>query len=234
MATDLQIAEALLATCLRADHKPGKIQFTKYLYLLDYCHWRFTGRQATSLPWKFYHYGPSCDGAEACMSTLAQRFEFSWRDDEAYIVRQVEVPMPQVDIMIKSFLARIVDTFKNRDRNDLLEFAYSQTEPMVAARRGDFLDFSRVPVDKALPMFSPVEQSTAEFQLDPARKQKMDAFRARMEHLRERAKQRMTYRESAECQQALGYVAEEFGSYTGLPEMRGKISLEAVEGLGTE
>lgn len=234
MAHDLQIAEALLATCLRAGHKPGKVQFTKYLYLLDYCYWRFQGRQATSLPWKFYHYGPWCEAAETCMAALADQYEFRWRDDEFWFNRNVEVPMPAVDITLKGLMGRIVDAFKNRDLNALLEFAYSQTEPMVAARRGDLLDFSAVPVDKALPMFFPAEQSATDFQLHPVRKQKMEAFRARVAKLREQAQQRMAYRESPEYAEAVSHVAEELGSYGDLPAMRGKVTLEAADGLGSE
>jgi hypothetical protein len=235
MPANLEIAEALLATCLRADHKPGKIQFTKYLYLLDYCHWRFTGRTATSLPWRFYHFGPWCEEAETCMATLANRYSFGWREEEAAITRSVEVAMPALDLTTKSLITRIVDTFKDRDLNVLLEFTYSQTEPMVAAKRGDVLDFSTVPVDQSMPAFFPTAAPTpVEFELHPARKQKMEAFRARAEQLREKAKQRMVYRESESYQQAMNLVAEEFASYGGLPEMRGKISFEAAEGLGAE
>jgi len=235
MPNDLQIAEALLAVCLHADHKPGKIQFTKYLYLLDYCHWRFTGRKATALPWRFYHFGPWCEEAESCMATLAERHSFRWRDDEFSFVRSVELTPPPLDLTTRSLIEQIVEMFRNRDLNVLLEVTYSQTEPMVAAKRGDTLDFSRVPVERSMPVFFPsATQPTSEYQLHPERRRKMEAFRARAEALREKARQRMVYRESDTYQQAISRVAEEFTEYGKLPEMRGSVSLDAADGLATE
>ena len=108
MASDHQIAEALLATCLQAGHKPGKIQFTKYLYLLDYCHWRFTGRKATSLPWKFYHYGPWCEQVEDCMADLASQYAFNWREEEAPFINSVEVPTHRLDITTTSLMNHLI------------------------------------------------------------------------------------------------------------------------------
>jgi hypothetical protein len=235
MATNTEIAEALLAVCLKADHKPGKVQFTKYLYLLDYCHWHLTGRKATAFPWRFYHYGPWCEEVEACMAGLAERYQFGWREEEAAIVRSIQVAVPRLDITIKSLIGRIVEMFKNRDRNVLLEVAYSQTEPMVRAQRGDALDFSVVPVDRELPNFFPeVAAPATDYQIHPKRREEMEAFRAKAAALREKARQRMVYRESESYQKALALVAEEFAPYGELPPMRGNLSLEAANGLGRE
>ena len=235
MADNLQIAEALLATCLRAEHKPGKIQFTKYLYLLDYCHWRFTGKKVTSLPWKFYHYGPWCEEAETCMATLSSRYSFGWREDGAVILRSVEVASPPVGLTTKSLIEQIVGMFKDRDFNVLLDVTYSQTEPMAQAQRGDILDFATVPVTRTMPEFFPAPATAAAtYQVHPERLKKMEAFRARAEALKEKAKQRMEFRESEAYQLALGMVAEELGTYGKLPEMQGEITLEAANGLGAE
>jgi hypothetical protein len=235
MATNAEIAEALLATCLSADHKPGKVQFTKYLYLLDYCHWHLTGRKATEFAWRFYHYGPWCEEVETCMAGLAERYQFGWREEEAAIVRSVQVAMPRLDITIRSLIERIVEMFKNRDLNVLLETAYSQTEPMVRAQRGDALDLSVVPVDRELPNFFPAATAPAtDFQIHPKRREEMEAFRAKATALREKARERMAYRESESYQKALSLVAEDFAPYGELPAMRGSLSLEAADGLGRE
>ena len=235
MPANLEIAEALLAACLHADHKPGKIQFTKYLYLLDYCHWRFTGRKATSLPWKFYHFGPWCEEAEACMATLADRYSFHWREQEASFVRSVEIKPPSLALQTKTLIAHIVSMFKDRDLNMLLDVTYSQTEPMVRAARGDVLDFSCVPVTKSMPEFFPaMVQAPVTYEIHPERRKKMEAFRARAETLRQKARERMAFRDSDEYQQALSLVAEELGSYGKLPEMQGEMTLEAADGLGAE
>ena len=234
MPSDLQIAENVLAACLEAGHKPGKIQFTKYLYLLDYCHWHFTGGKATSLPWKFYHYGPWCEPVEDCMSGLASRYEFKWWEHEAAFVRSVEIARQPLDITARSLITQIVGMFKDRDLNVLLEITYSQTEPMVDAKRGDRLDFSRIPVDKQMPVFFPsASQRATDFQLHPERQKKMVAFQARAEALKEKAKRRMEFRESGSYQKAVSLLAEEFAAPDTLPEMSGAISLDAADGMST-
>jgi hypothetical protein len=232
MPSNLQIAQSLLAACLEADHKPGKVQFTKYLYLLDYCHWRFTGRKATSLPWKFYHYGPWCEQAEDCMVQLASQHVFGWREMEVSFVRSVEIPPYPLDIGTKSMIANIIGLFKDRELNVLLEVAYSQTEPMVNAKRGDVLDFSIVPVNKQMPIFFPSPPSqVANYRLHPERLKKIEAFRARAEKLKEKAKQRMVFRESEIYQQATCMLKEEFTAPDRLPEMSGSMTFDAVNGL---
>lgn len=232
MSSDLQIAQSLLAACLEADHKPGKVQFTKYLYLLDYCHWRFTGRKATSLPWRFYHYGPWCEEAEDCMSQLASDHSFHWRETESSFIRSVEVPAHKHDLTTRSLMTQIIGLFKDRELNLLLEVAYSQTEPMVRARRGDVLDFDSILVDKRMPVFFPVPPKPAtSYRVHPERLKKMEAFRARAERLIEKSRQRMAFRESESYQEALCMLKEEFTAPDRLPEMRGAISLEAADGL---
>lgn len=232
MPSDLQIAQSLLAACLEAGHKPGKVQFTKYLYLLDYCHWRFTGRKATALPWRFYHYGPWCEQVEDCMTRLASDYAFQWRETEASFIHSVEVPFHPLDIGTKSMMTHIVGQFKNRELNVLLEVTYSQTEPMVHAQRGDVLDFSTVPVDKRMPVFFPeTPQRATSYRLHPERLKKMEAFRARAEKLKEKARQRMAFRESESYQQAAYLLKEEFTSPDRLPEMNGSMTFDAANGL---
>lgn len=234
MPSDLQIAQSLLAACLGAGHKPGKVQFTKYLYLLDYCYWRFTGRKATSLPWRFYHYGPWCEQAEDCMSQLASQYAFHWREEESSFIRSVEVPTHPLDLTTRSLMAQIIGWFKDRDLNVLLEITYSQTEPMVHARRGDLLDFSGVPVDKQMPVFFPaIPQRANDFRLHPERLKKMEAFRARAEKLKEKAKPRTAFRESESYRQAACLLKEEFTASDRLPEMSGSMTFEAANGFAT-
>lgn len=234
MPSDLQIAQSLLAACLEADHKPGKVQFTKYLYLLDYCHWRFTSRKATTLPWRFYHYGPWCEQAEDCMAQLATQYAFHWREVESSFIRSVEVPTHPLDICTKSMITQIIGWFRNRDLNVLLEATYSQTEPMVHAKRGDMLDFSTVPVDKRMPIFFPdVPQRATSYRLHPERLKRMEAFRARAEKLKEKAGQRMAFRESESYQQAASLLKEEFAAPVRLPEMNGSMTFDAADGFVT-
>jgi hypothetical protein len=232
MSSDLHIAQSLLAACLEADHKPGKVQFTKYLYLLDYCHWRFTGHKATTLPWRFYHYGPWCEQVEDCMAQLASDYTFQWRETEASFIHSVEIPPHKLDLTTRSLITQIVGWFKDRELNVLLEVTYSQTEPMVRANRGDVLDFSSVPVNKQMPMFFPeVSYRSPAYELHPARRKRMEAFRARAETLKEKSRRRMAFRESQSYQQAAALMKEEFTAPDRLPEMKGSMTFDAAKGF---
>ena len=168
------------------------------------------------------------------MAELASEYAFSWRELEAPFINSVEVPTHRLDITSSSLMNHLIGTFKDRDLNALLEVAYSQTEPMVCARRGDMLDFSGVPVDRKMPVFFPIIPARAtNFQLHPERLKKIEAFRARAEKLREKAMQRMTFRESASYQQAASMIKEEFTAKERLPDMTGSMNIEAADGFAT-
>ena len=166
------------------------------------------------------------------MAQLASNHAFQWREMESSFIRSVEVPAHKLDLTTNSLMGQIVGWFKDRELNVLLNVAYSQTEPMVCAKRGDLLDFSSVPVDKQMPVFFPETATrTTSYRLHPERLKKMEAFRARMEQLRERARQRMSFRESESYQQAAGMLKEEFTASDRLPEMSGSMTFEAANGL---
>lgn len=168
------------------------------------------------------------------MAQLANQYAFHWREVESSFIRSVEVPTHALDISMKSMITQIVGWFKNRDLNVLLEVAYSQTEPMVHAKRGDVLDFSTVPVDKQMPVFFPnVSQRATSYRLHPERLKKMEAFRARADKLKEKAGQRMVFRESESYQQAACLLKEEFTAPDRLPEMNGSMTFEAADGIAT-
>jgi hypothetical protein len=234
MPSTREIAEVLWARCLEADHKPGRVQFTKYLYLIDYSYWRFHGRQSTDAHWIFYLYGPWATEAQAAMNDLAAAHGFSWGEEEETVLRfvWVEEPPPRQSAEMEGTIQHILRAFKDRDLNYLLNFAYGQTEPMLAAKRGDALDFSQVPVDKTMPVFSPPKTKAAEAVLHPRMAERVAAFRARAEQLRAKTEQRNVYRESEEYRKALLLLAEEMGAGWNLPELRAKMSEESAAALG--
>jgi hypothetical protein len=105
---------------------------------------------------------------------------------------------------------------------------------MVCARRGDVLDFSAVPVNKQMPMFfAPVSVRSSAYELHPERLKRMEAFRTRAGTLKEKAKQRMTFRESESYQQAAALMKEEFTAPDRLPNMSGSMTFDAVDGFAT-
>ena len=168
------------------------------------------------------------------MAELASRYAFGWREMEAPFISSVEVPPHRLDITTSSLINQIVGMFKDRELNSLLEVAYSQTEPMVSARRGDELNFSAVPVDRKMPIFFPPTPTRPQnFQLHPEKLKKIEAFRARTDKFRAKARQRMTFRESESYQQAAAMLKEEFTAPDRLPEMTGSMNIEAADGFAT-
>ena len=234
MPSTREIAEVLWARCLEADHKPGRVQFTKYLYLIDYSHWRFHGQQATDAHWIFYHYGPWAAEAHAAMNEIAAAHGFSWGEEEETVLRfvRVEEPPPRQSAGMEGIIQHILRAFKDRDLNHLLNFAYGQTEPMLAAKRGDSLDFTLVPVDRTMPAFSPPKPQMVETKLHPKMAERVAAFRARAGQLRAKAEQRNSYRESEEYRTAMQLLAGEMGAGWKLPDLRAKISDESATALG--
>ena len=228
-----EIAEVLWARCLEADHKPGRVQFTKYLYLIDYCHWRFHGRQATDAHWVFHHYGPWAAEVHTAMNEIAATYGFSWGEEEDTVLQFVRVdePPPKQSTGMEGIIQHVLRAFKDRDLNYLLNVAYGQTEPMLAAKRGEALDFSLVPVDKAMPVFSPPKPQVLETKLNPKMAVRVAAFRAKAGKLRARAEERNFYRESAEFQTAMQILADETGAGWKLPGLRAKLSDESAASM---
>jgi hypothetical protein len=234
MPSRQEIATALFARCLEYDHKPGKVQFTKYLYLVDYCHWRFKGRPASDIPWIFYHYGPWSPAAVECMAELATDYGFSWREEEAPVVRFVRVEEPiRLDLNTETIMKRIISAFKDREPMVVVEYTYSQTEPMLHAQRGSPLDFATIPVDKAMPDFFPARVKPAAFSIAPQVQSRMDAMRAKVGKLRQQSEERQRFRETADYRTALELLSAETQAGEPLPSMRGRLTQEVIDDLGT-
>ncbi|MDO8544453.1 MAG: hypothetical protein Q7S40_28775 [Opitutaceae bacterium] len=233
MSSNREIAATLFARCLEHDHKPGKVQFTKYLYLVDYCHWRLKGHKATDIDWVFYHYGPWSPTAEKCMADLATTYGFSWREEEEPVLQFVRVEESlELGLTLETIIKRIVSFFKDREPMVVVEFAYSQTEPMLCAKRGDVLDFTTVPVNQTMPEFAPARLKPAPFTLNPGLQERMAAMQTKAGKLREQAEERQRFRESAAYRTALQMLTAETGASAKIANMRGHMSVEVIDDLG--
>jgi len=235
MISDREIAEFIFRICLESGHKPGKVQFTKYLYQLDYCYWRYTGKQATTFPWKFYHYGPWCQPVEDCMSYLAQLYNFYWREEEESIVKSVQVAVVSVPMLISGIGSNIVQYFKDKDLTDLLEVTYSQTEPMIAAKRGDLLNFRSIPVTKDMPQYLVQPAQPKPYVIHPERQKQIDEYKRGLELRKDRimaqAKETEALRKTPEYARAMELMAKDMMDEEGLPQISIELTPEAVEGL---
>lgn len=185
-----QIAKILFSRCLEEGHWPDKIQFTKYLYLLDYCYWRFHGQQLTDIHWKFYHYGPWSNDASLVMNSVQDHFRLGWRDfteDDDKEFQGFDRIYEKLHLGVEGLIKSLLKAFKNRDVTDLIDFCYTQTEPMIQAKRGDDLDFSSVPVNQEMPLFK-VQAATREMpQINEASQSRIEAYSSKVEQLKMKA-----------------------------------------------
>ena len=235
MLSTREIAEVLWARCLEADHKPGRVQFTKYLYLIDYCQWRFHGRQASDAQWIFYHYGPWAPEAHAAMNELAIAHGFGWGEEEDTILRFVRVEESRrLDFGFEGIMQQIIRAFKNSDLNRVLEFAYNQTEPMLGAKRGDKLDFQTVPVDKSMPLFVPPPAKAQDFKLSPARAAQLAAMRGKRAELQAMGERWCREREAPAFQEAMRLLNHETVAALPADSLKLGLSAEAIDSLHRE
>jgi uncharacterized phage-associated protein len=127
---------------------PQMTRLVKLLYLVEVEYYRQKRRRLTDLDWKFYLYGPY---PPALQDVLGEpEIEFSeWKGGKVskQIVRDEESFMgAKADVDVESMLGRVVEEWGNADLNQLLDYVYFETEPMLNAKRGDTLDFSTIAI----------------------------------------------------------------------------------------
>jgi hypothetical protein len=236
-AHTVRLGEILFSRCLEAGHWPDKIQFTKYLYLLDYCHWRYHERQLTDIGWIFYHYGPWSPDAAAVMDSVQDCFRLGWRDltegdEEEREFHGFDPIAEKLGAGIEGMIKKIIGVFKDRDVTELIDWCYTQTEPMLAARRGDALDFSTVPVAHEMPVFYPQAIARTMPQLNEASQARVAAYRAKASKLKDKARQWRDAMETTAYSEAMQMLAEQRQS--DLPALHGrkvKLDDESVAAL---
>lgn len=221
----LQLGTILFSRCLEAGHWPDKIQFTKYLYLLDYCHWRFQRTQLTDIRWIFYHYGPWSPDATAVMDGVQHHFRLGWRDltqdDESeHEFSGFDAVTQKLTPGVEGMIQKIIGVFKNRDVTELIDWCYTQTEPMLAARRGDSLDFSTIPVAKEMPIFFPHATTRSMPQLTEASQSRIAAYRAKANKLKEKARKWRAAMQTPAYEEAMKLLTEQ--RQTELPALHGR------------
>ena len=128
----------------------NKTALVKLVYLIDVECCRRLGRPATSLEWRFHHYGPYSAEMERDVNDNAFIHVFGdrnsgygfapssdWRDIHAAFNRSFDPAVRRVaDSVAKQWGREPLET--------LLEYVYFETEPMQNARRGETLDFSKI------------------------------------------------------------------------------------------
>lgn len=147
--TPSQLIDLIYKSCRqRRILLPQITRLVKLLYLTEVEYYRQKRRRLTDLDWKFHLYGPY---PPALQTVLGEpEIEVSeWKGGKVsrQIVRDEDSFMnAKADLDVESVLGRIVDEWGNADLNQLLDYVYFETEPMLNAKRGDTLDFSTIAI----------------------------------------------------------------------------------------
>lgn len=127
---------------------PQMTRLIKLMYLVEVEYYRHKRLRLTNLDWKFHLYGPY---PPALQSVLGDpEIEISeWKSGRVskQIMRDEDSFMnAKADFDLELLLVGVVEEWGNADLNQLLDYVYFETEPMLSAKRGDTLDFSTVSI----------------------------------------------------------------------------------------
>jgi len=149
------LIEFIVRYATQQDIKLTTIRLVKFIYLADLYYARdYQGTTLTDLPWAFVHYGPYCrevmqeiDKAVLSGNVCKESYESKYDKGEEYHlfscidnnIDSLEMLFPiGVTSQLKATIKRYGD-----DTASLLDYIYFETEPMIDAKKGDLLNFSK-------------------------------------------------------------------------------------------
>lgn len=123
----------------------NRTRLVKLLYLVDVERVRGRRDPLTALPWIFFHYGPY---AYQLIDTLdamegSDLVATPWHESVLYRAAPNAPDGDDWNAGTKALVDRVVDRFGPLDTNELLDYVYFHTGPMVDAVRGQPLDLMR-------------------------------------------------------------------------------------------
>jgi len=124
----------------------SKTQLIKFLYLADLFYAKEYRKTFTGWQWRYWHYGPHCKEAIECIAKNQRKsliFVEEGCEGELFIKgskffsEHYERDIPtEILFPLKHYIKKFAG-----DLIALLDYIYSETEPMLAANYGDYLDF---------------------------------------------------------------------------------------------
>ena len=119
---------------------------TKLMYLIEWEYFAWERKPATSLSWIYLHYGP---WSPELSDIFQQEFSAPPEKEEPSTFRQVFWTPPQFDRVdtrlpyeLEGIVQRVFETFGSMPTQDIIRYAYFNTEPMQHAERRQRLDFT--------------------------------------------------------------------------------------------
>jgi hypothetical protein len=149
----LELIQYIVCYATEKGMKLSPIRLVKFLYLAD-LYWAREngGGTLTKWPWKFVHYGPFCAESlqsidKAFQSELIQRTGYESKYvDEDYFLYWCKEDRVDIERKLPIYLASPLHEAISKWGDDtfgLLDYVYFETEPMLDAKKGDLLDFSK-------------------------------------------------------------------------------------------
>lgn len=130
------------------DKYPTKTILLKLCYLADIEYISRTGERLLEEEWVYYHYGPYIFSYNKELSSPEMEVETgtSKAGHNYEVIKTTEQYVPQkLEFDIKQSVNHVVFSFKDKDLDEILDFVYFDTEPMLSVReRGDTLDMTTV------------------------------------------------------------------------------------------
>jgi len=131
------------------DAPVSTIRLVKYLYLIDREHFFRYRKTLTGIDWMMYIYGPYFQE----LPRILKQARIDLEPEEVITPRGVALTFrvysdqdleDLVDYATETLINRILERWAYEDIKDLLDYVYSETEPMRNAQYGKRLDFSAI------------------------------------------------------------------------------------------
>lgn len=143
----------------------GRTALVKLVYLVEVEYYRQYGKHATGLQWLFHHYGPYAAELDTAVNSLGlgiDENQFSGkagnRSVSGYRYRRAgdwkeiaRVFNSHYDTQVKRCVDKVVEQWALFPLPTILDYVYFETEPMQGAKRGEYLDFSKIPIEPVNP-----------------------------------------------------------------------------------
>jgi hypothetical protein len=126
-----------------------KTKLLKLLYLFDVEYFRVYRETFTGFDWRFYHLGPWTAQYEEELNNLIDnsllKTSFG-RNDAVFFKTYEKVDFPDLFNTYKDELPLklVLQTWAEKTTNEILDYVYFETEPMIFGKRNELLDFSTI------------------------------------------------------------------------------------------
>ncbi|MHA1409821.1 MAG: type II toxin-antitoxin system antitoxin SocA domain-containing protein [Candidatus Odinarchaeia archaeon] len=122
----------------------SKTKLLKLAYLVELFYYRKYSKRLSGVDWIYFKFGPWFKGYDEIISEKP----FSIKKSDEYNLVDIEIDdysKPDLDISEKEMINKVIFEFGHMELNDILDFIYFETEPMIeVGQRGEKLNFSKV------------------------------------------------------------------------------------------